>query len=71
MSNEVERHGQVMQALGEIRGEVRSLFPTVARLRADHEDVEKRTRVLENWKWYLAGLFSLTLIASVVGFIFG
>ena len=67
--NGVEQHGQVMQALGEIKGELRSLHPTVARQRKDHEAVEVRTRVLENWKWYLTGLFSLTLLVSIVGFI--
>ena len=66
----VEQHGPVMQALGEIKGELRSLHPTVARQRADHDKLEVRTRVLENWKWYVAGLFSLTLILSVAGFVF-
>jgi hypothetical protein len=67
----VERHGQIMRALGEIEGKVEGLYPTVARQRSDHEELEARTRKLENWKWYLAGLFSLTLIGSIVGFVLG
>lgn len=69
MSNEVERHGQIMRALGEIQGKVEGLYPTVARQRFDHEALEERTRTLEAWKWYLAGLFSLSLIGSIVGFV--
>jgi hypothetical protein len=66
-----QQHAQVMHALGEIKGELRSVHPTIARQRQDHERLEARTRVLENWKWYLAGLFSLTLVGSIVGFILG
>jgi hypothetical protein len=55
-----------MLALGRIEGKVDSIFPTIARQRADHEKLEDRTRSLENWRWYLAGLFSLSLVAVIM-----
>lgn len=64
---EAETHGQVMRALGRIEGKVDALYPTVGRQRKDIENLEGRMRVLESWKWYLAGLFSLTLIGFIVG----
>jgi hypothetical protein len=69
MDKVVETHGQVMRALGRIEGKVDGLYPTVARQRQDHEGLEARTRVLENWKWYLVGLFSLSSIATVVSIV--
>lgn len=65
MNNGAERHGQLMRALGAIEGKVDALYPTVARQREDIEGLEGRTRKLENWKWYLIGLFSLSSLATV------
>ncbi len=65
------QHGQIMRALGRIEGQVKAMRPTIARQRGDHEALEKRTRVLENWRWYLVCLFSLTMLGAVVGFVFG
>jgi len=62
-------HGQIMRALGAIEGKVDALYPTIARQRQDHEVLEVRTRVLENWRWYLAGLFSLSFVGVIVGFV--
>lgn len=64
-------HSEIMRSLGRIEQKVDGLNPTIARQRADHEALEQRTRVLENWRWYLAGLFSLSLLGAIVGFILG
>lgn len=58
---------ELIRALGRIEGKIDALYPMVREQRAAHDALEVRTRLLENWKWYLAGLFSLSLIASVVG----
>ncbi len=62
---DAEQHGQVMLALGRIEEKVDGIPPIVKRQREDHEKLEVRTRVLENWRWYLVGLFSLTLIGVI------
>lgn len=64
-------HAQIMRSLGVIEGKVDALYPTIARQRQDHENLEERTRILENWRWYLAGLFSLSLIIVAAKFALG
>ena len=58
----------VMRSLGNIEGQLTTLVPMVEQQREDHEELETRTRVLENWRWYLVG--GLTLLGAVVGFMF-
>ena len=66
----VDHHGEIMGALGEIKGQLVGIVATTVRQRKDHEDLEVRTRVLENWRWYLVGLFSLGTLGAVYGFVF-
>lgn len=63
-------HGQIMRSLGRIEGKVDGLRASVERQRQDHEQLEGRTRSLENWRWYIIGLFSLSVISGLVGFVF-
>ncbi len=62
-----DEHGQTMRALGLIEGKVDGLYPTINRLREDHEHLEVRTRTLENWRWYILGCIAVALL--VVGFV--
>ena len=66
----VDQHGEIMRSLGAIEGKLDGVSGSVARQREDHEDLEVRTRVLENWRWYLVGLFSLGAISVAYGFVF-
>lgn len=54
--NNGKQHAEVMLALGRIEAKVDSVFPTMARQRADHEELEQRVRSLENWRWYVVGI---------------
>ena len=66
----VDQHGEIMRALGTIEGKLDGVSGSVVRQREDHENLEVRTRVLENWRWYLVGLFSLGTLGAVYGFVF-
>ena len=56
-----------MESLGRIEQKVDGLVPTITRQRIDHEALEVRTRVLENWRWYLVG--TISLIGVIIGFV--
>ena len=58
----------VMRSLGTIEGQLTALVPMVEQQREDHEELEARTRALENWRWYLVG--GITLLGAIVGFMF-
>ena len=58
----------VMRSLGTIEGQLTTLVPMVEQQREDHGELETRTRVLENWRWYLVG--GITLLGAIVGFMF-
>lgn len=58
---------EVVRTLGRIEGKLDSLRETILRLRGDHEAVEVRVRLLENWRWYVLGIaMAVATVSSVV-----